>query len=57
MLCKASASGLPVSPPTMAMPSGRRSSEPTPLPNASGKPPNNAAIVVIMIGRKRSRHA
>ena len=41
----------------MAMPSGRRSSDPTPVPTASGTAPSNAAIVVIMIGRKRSRHA
>ena len=41
----------------MVMPSGRRSSEPVPVPSASGRPPRSAAIVVIMIGRKRSRHA
>ena len=34
----------------MVMPSGRRSSEPTPVPRASGTPPSSAAIVVIMIG-------
>ena len=45
------------SPPTIEMPSGRRSSEPVPEPSASGKPPSNAASVVIMIGRKRSRQA
>ena len=28
-----------------------------PSPNASGNPPSSAAMVVIMIGRKRSRHA
>ena len=39
------------------MPSGRRSSLPVPLPIASGKPPSSAAIVVIMIGRNRRRHA
>ena len=44
-------------PPTMAMPSGRRSSEPAPVPNAIGKPPNSAAMVVIMMGRNRSKHA
>ena len=27
------------------------------MPSASGSPPSSAAIVVIMIGRKRSRHA
>ena len=41
----------------MAMPSGRRSSEPAPWPMASGRPPPIAAKVVIMIGRKRSRQA
>ena len=41
----------------MAMPSGRRSSEPVPVPSASGRPPSSAAMVVIMMGRKRSRHA
>ena len=45
------------SPPTIAMPSGRRSSEPAPLPNAIGMAPNSAAKVVIMIGRKRNRQA
>ena len=44
-------------PPTIAIPSGRRSSEPVPVPSASGNPPSSAAIVVIMIGRKRSRQA
>ena len=44
-------------PPTMAMPSGRRSSAPVPLPSASGRPPSSAASVVIMMGRKRSRQA
>ncbi len=39
------------------MPSGRRSSEPTPAPSASGSAPSIAHIVVIMIGRKRSRQA
>ena len=34
----------------MVMPSGRRSSEPVPVPSASGRPPRSAAIVVIMIG-------
>ena len=41
----------------MATPSGRRSSAPMPLPRASGSAPSRAAIVVIMIGRKRSRQA
>ena len=41
----------------MVMPSGRRSSDPMPVPSASGSPPRSAAIVVIMMGRKRSRHA
>ncbi len=41
----------------MAIPSGRRSSEPLPVPSASGTAPSSAAMVVIMIGRKRSRHA
>ena len=39
------------------MPSGWRSSEPSPQPIISGSAPRIAAIVVIMIGRKRSRHA
>src|SRR5258708_10050022 len=43
--------------PTMAMPSGRRNSDPAPPPIAIGKPPNSAAKVVIMIGRKRNRQA
>src|SRR5216110_1889294 len=50
-------SWLTMRPPTMAMPSGCRSSAPTPPPNASGTPPSSAAIVVMRIGRKRSRHA
>ncbi len=44
-------------PPTIATPSGRRSSDPVPLPSISGSAPNRAAMVVIMIGRKRSRQA
>ena len=48
---------LRIRPPTMVMPSGRRSSEPVPVPSASGRPPSSAAMVVIMIGRKRSRQA
>ena len=39
----------------MAMPSGRRSSEPGPVAIASGTAPSSAASVVIRIGRKRSR--
>ena len=39
------------------MPSGRRISAPSPKPSASGSAPSIAAMVVIMIGRKRSRHA
>ena len=46
-----------MSPPTMEMPSGRRISAPSPLPSASGSAPSMAAIVVIMIGRKRMREA
>ncbi len=41
----------------MVTPSGRRNSEPVPVPNASGRAPNSAAMVVIMMGRKRSRQA
>ncbi len=41
----------------MAMPSGWRSSEPSPKPIASGSAPSAAARVVIRIGRKRSRQA
>jgi hypothetical protein len=37
--------------------SGWRSSEPIPVPSASGTPVRSVAHVVIMIGRKRSRHA
>jgi hypothetical protein len=37
--------------------SGRRSSEPAPKLSISGMPPSSAAIVVIMIGRNRSRQA
>jgi hypothetical protein len=44
-------------PPTIVMPSGRRSSAPVPSPSASGRPPSSAAIVVIMIGRNRSNAA
>ena len=41
----------------MATPSGLRSSEPMPVPKASGRPLSSAAMVVIMIGRKRSSDA
>src|SRR5579864_5862001 len=41
----------------MVMPSGWRNSYPTPVPTASGNPPSSAAMVVIMIGRKRSMQA
>src|SRR5439155_314319 len=44
-------------PPTSAMPSGRRDSEPTPTPSAMGRVPMSAAIVVIMMGRNRMRQA
>jgi len=44
-------------PPMIAIPRGRRSSEPLPPLNASGTAPSSAAIVVIMMGRKRSRQA
>ena len=42
------------SPPTTAMPSGRRVSEPMPVASATGSVPTSAATVVIMIGRKRT---
>ncbi len=41
----------------MVMPSGRRNSEPVPVPMASGTAPSMAAMVVIMMGRKRSMQA
>ena len=41
----------------MVMPSGRRISEPGPVPNTSGSAPSSAASVVIRIGRKRSMQA
>ena len=41
----------------MAMPNGWRISAPSPVPSASGIAPSSAAMVVIMMGRKRSRHA
>ena len=48
---------LTIRPPTIVRPSGWRSSEPVPVPSISGSAPNSAAIVVIRIGRKRSRQA
>ena len=45
------------SPPTMATPSGWRSSAPTPVPSIKGSAPNSAAKVVIRIGRSRNRQA
>ncbi len=50
-------SWLTSSPPTIVIPSGRRNSAPSPKPIASGTAPNIAAIVVMMIGRKRLRQA
>ena len=44
-------------PPTTATPSGCRSSALAPAPKAIGKVLIIAASVVIMIGRKRIRHA
>ena len=41
----------------MVIPSGWRSSEPSPPEITSGSAPNSAARVVIIIGRKRSRQA
>jgi len=55
--CRASAPWLTSSPPMIEMPSGRRSSAPSPKPRASGRAPSMAAMVVIRIGRKRSRQA
>ena len=48
---------LTIRPPTIVMPSGWRNSEPTPQLIISGSALRSAAMVVIMIGRKRSRHA
>ena len=47
----------PADAPIMAMPSGRRNSDPKPLPKAKGIPASSAAMVVMMIGRKRSKQA
>ena len=44
-------------PPTIVIPRGWRSSEPVPVPKASGSAPKIAAMVVIMIGRKRKMQA
>ena len=44
-------------PPTTARPSGRRDSEPAPKPIAIGRVPISAAMVVIMMGRKRTLQA
>ena len=41
----------------MVIPRGRRSSEPVPVPSASGNAPSMAANVVMRMGRKRSRLA
>ena len=41
------------SPPTTAIPSGCRISDPVPVPSASGNVAKMAAMVVIMIGRNR----
>ncbi len=38
-------------------PSGKRNSAPVPLSIANSNAPNKAASVVIMMGRKRSKHA
>ena len=45
------------SPPTTATPRGWRDSPPAPRPRAMGRQPNRAAMVVIMMGRKRVREA
>jgi hypothetical protein len=50
-------SWLRIRPPTIVTPKGWRSSEPVPVPSISGKAPKIAAIVVIMIGRKRNSEA
>ena len=48
---------LTTKPPMMAIPSGRRNSDPVPVPTASGNAPSMAAMVVIRMGRKRNMHA
>ena len=45
------------SPPTITRPSGWRNSAPVPVDSISGSAPNNAASVVIRMGRKRSSAA
>jgi hypothetical protein len=44
-------------PPTIAMPNGCLNSDPNPTPNTNGNAPNNAAMVVIIIGLKRNTAA
>jgi hypothetical protein len=46
-----------ISPPTTAMPSGWRRSAPALMSTAIGSVPNSAAVVVFMMGRKRSTAA
>src|SRR5947208_11306028 len=41
----------------MASPSGRRNSEPVPVPSSMGSAPSMAAKVVMRMGRKRSSDA
>ena len=41
----------------IVIPSGERSSDPAPRSSTSGRAPRNAAMVVIMIGGNRNRHA
>ena len=50
-------SWLTIRPPTMATPSGRRSSEPAPELSIKGSAPSRAAMVVIRMGLKRSSEA
>ncbi|GCE79716.1 hypothetical protein MSKU3_1191 [Komagataeibacter oboediens] len=50
-------SWLTARPPTMAMPRGRRSSDPVPVPSIMGTAPSMAARVVMRMGLKRSRAA
>ena len=44
-------------PPATLIPKGWRSSAPAPIPNAIGRAPMRAAMVVIIMGRKRKIHA
>ena len=46
-----------IRPPATHRPSGRRDSAPAPLPKAMGNVPISAAMVVIMMGRKRTTAA